>query len=275
MFKRLFGIEITLGPSLLIPFAFVIGGSFLDFYATLFNVTCLIFLYVFVLAHELVHVYVAEKAGYVCEGVHIFMFGGVAKIGPDMIAGIRKHPIHETLIAVAGPAVSLIYAVVFGGMFYYNPNAGMAFATGIHVAILILNLLPIFPLDGGRVFRSLLAQMTSYRTATKIAGDVAFLGCTGLFIFGVLAGAWTLCIISIMLLFMSRSEVKVCLAHDRNVEILAGRKPIPSYDENPTLLGDKYMEFVTQGMEPREAFHRAFDWRFFGTGVTSKGRQHG
>lgn len=262
MSRRVLGVNVTVGLSVGIPFGFALASGYPNGYEILFNFACLVFLYTFVLIHEFGHIYVIEKFGYTCRGVHLFMFGGATKIGDDMIEGARKQPTHETLIAIAGPAVSLIYAVVFGFMYWCWPNAGMLFVFAIHVAILVLNCLPIFPLDGGRVLRSLLAPCVGYSTGTKIAGYVAIIGCVALFVLGVLVGGWGLCIVSIIILFISRNEVTACLDHDHNVEVLVKRTPVSFLDENFAFLEAKYIELREQGMESHEALRCALESQF-------------
>jgi len=260
---KLLGVKVTVGTSIGIPFGFTLATGFPHGYDILFGLASLVCLYGFVLAHELGHIYAVQKLGYTCNGVHLFMFGGVAKIGSDVVEGTRKHPMHETLIAAAGPAVSLIYAAVFGIMYYYWPNAGTLFAFAIHVLLLIFNCLPIFPLDGGRVFRSLLASCFGYAKGTKIAGDVAVAGCLGVFVSGVLIGGWGLCIVSGIILFMSRHEVNACLEHEHNAKAFAVSKPIPFHGERvQSSLEKRYIVLRDQGVEPHEALRRAFEREF-------------
>ena len=120
-------------------------------------------LFLSVLLHELAHSIVARSRGVQVEGITLFIFGGVAQTKSE-----AKRPIDEFLITVVGPLTSLALAGVFWGVdlaadFFAWPAAVGAVAAYIGVLNLVLalfNLVPGFPLDGGRIFRSLVWQVT-------------------------------------------------------------------------------------------------------------------
>lgn len=142
-----------------------------------------------VLLHELGHSVVALKYKIPVKSITLFIFGGVAAIGRE-----PKKPMHEFTIAVAGPAVSALL-----GVFFY---ALREIATGtlegvaslgewlgyINVALAVFNLIPGFPLDGGRILRSLVWKYTgSFERATRIAA-----GSGQFFAYAfILYGIWT------------------------------------------------------------------------------------
>ncbi|MFQ5996007.1 MAG: site-2 protease family protein [Dehalococcoidales bacterium] len=124
-----------------------------------------------VVAHELAHSLVGRANGIPVKSITLFIFGGVAHM-------TREAPRHgtELKMAAAGPVSSL----VIGGLFFLlhllleginEPIAAMAFWLGyINVALAVFNLIPGFPLDGGRVFRSLLWRFSNnYQRSTRIA----------------------------------------------------------------------------------------------------------
>jgi len=133
-------------------------------------VTSLLF-FASVVAHELAHSLVARINGIPVKSITLFIFGGVAQMARE-----AAHPGAELKMAAAGPACSL----VIGGFFYLllfftegviEPIAALAFwLAQINVVLAVFNLIPGFPLDGGRVFRSLLWRFTgNYKRSTQIA----------------------------------------------------------------------------------------------------------
>ena len=131
-----------------------------------------VMLFVSVLLHELGHSVVALRYKIPVRSITLFLFGGVAQIGADPPSAIA-----EFLIASAGPLVSLILAVLFyavqplvGGI---EPLLGLAkYLAYINLALVLFNLIPGYPLDGGRVFRAIMWAITgNMRRATLIAAN--------------------------------------------------------------------------------------------------------
>lgn len=150
------------------PFAYPDRGQLL--YWVLGIITSLLF-FASVVAHELAHSLVARINGIPVKSITLFIFGGVAQMARE-----AARPGAELKMAVAGPACSL----VIGGLFYLlllrtqgviEPIAALAeWLFIINIALAVFNLIPGFPLDGGRVFRSLMWHFTgSYKRSTQIA----------------------------------------------------------------------------------------------------------
>jgi len=124
-----------------------------------------------VVAHELGHSFTAIAKGIPVHSITLFIFGGVASLSQEI-----KDAKTEFLVAIAGPAVSLFIAVVSAGGLYLLHGVSeqfsdvfeyLALANGI---LVVFNLVPGFPLDGGRVFRSIVWGIThSMERATRIA----------------------------------------------------------------------------------------------------------
>jgi Zn-dependent protease len=128
-------------------------------------------LFASVLAHELSHSLVARARGLPVNSITLFIFGGVSNLDQE-----PKSPGVEFQMAVVGPLTSLVLAGLFfllllpiGGS--ASPLAAMlGFLWVENLALGIFNLLPGFPLDGGRVLRSLIWKLSgSLRTATRVA----------------------------------------------------------------------------------------------------------
>jgi Zn-dependent protease len=129
-------------------------------------------LFLCVLAHELGHSIVARAAGMRVEGITLFIFGGVSRLS-DEPPSARV----EFRVAIIGPLISLILGAVCGGLWYGlagripTQALSLLFYFGfINVLLGVFNLLPGFPLDGGRVLRSILWGLHgSLRRATSVA----------------------------------------------------------------------------------------------------------
>lgn len=122
-----------------------------------------------VLLHELGHVFVAQKFKRFTSNINLNFFGGAASID---LTGIK--PKEEILIALAGPAVSLSLAIIstipfFAGALVFEPYSFLGLAVTMNAVLALFNLIPIFPMDGGRVLRGLLATKLSFYRATQIA----------------------------------------------------------------------------------------------------------
>jgi Zn-dependent protease/CBS domain-containing protein len=138
-------------------------------YWTMGLITALSF-FVCILLHELGHAFVGRALGTPIRGITLFLFGGVAELGDEPPA-----PSSEFLMAIAGPVVSLALAVtlgslaVAGSLLKWPPEVLLilGWLAFINSTVLIFNLIPAFPLDGGRVLRSLLwAASGDVRSAT-------------------------------------------------------------------------------------------------------------
>jgi Zn-dependent protease len=132
-----------------------------------------IMLFISVLLHELGHSVVALSYKIPVRRITLFLFGGVAEIGAE-----PPSPIAEFLIAIAGPIVSLILAIIFTlaehPIVRIAPLYGLVeYLAYINFALVLFNLIPGYPLDGGRVFRAIVWGVThDMRRATLVAANV-------------------------------------------------------------------------------------------------------
>lgn len=131
---------------------------------------CVLFL--LVMLHEMGHALTAEHFGYEVERVSLLPFGGVARIS---YGNIGFQPKHEAAIAIAGPLVNLLMAVLAWGLFAAHLCSFSFFKTmvGINAWIILFNMLPGLPLDGGRVFRSARSRSIGFENATREAYHMA------------------------------------------------------------------------------------------------------
>jgi Zn-dependent protease/CBS domain-containing protein len=145
-----------------------------------------------VLMHELGHTVVAQREGVPVRRIRLFFFGGLAQITRE-----PSSPGAEFRIAIAGPVVSLLLAGVFGGIYLLDQAIPYLAAPSIWLARLnlilaVFNMIPGFPLDGGRVLRSYLWKRTgSVTRATRMAagaGQVVAMGFIGFGVFRIFTG---------------------------------------------------------------------------------------
>jgi Zn-dependent protease/CBS domain-containing protein len=140
-----------------------------------------------VLVHEFGHSLVARRYGYEIESITLWLFGGVARL-VEMPEDWR----HELVIAVAGPVVSVALGVLSYALLVVVPESlpavrfVVAYLALTNVSLAVFNMLPGFPMDGGRVLRALLARNRPYARATKQAAEVGkafafLLGIVGVF----------------------------------------------------------------------------------------------
>ena len=152
-----------------------------------------ILLFVSVLLHELAHSFVAQARGLPVRSITLFIFGGVSNIVRE-----AENPRTEFAMAVVGPLSSLVIAGVFYSLFLVVPNkldplaALLSYLALINAFLAVFNLIPGFPLDGGRVLRSIIWGATGNLVkATNIAATVGRLfgwGLIGVGLFQILRG---------------------------------------------------------------------------------------
>lgn len=188
---RAFGIPIRLHVTflLLIGWLAILGGSRGD--QTLLSLT--LGLFGCVLLHELGHAVTAQRLGVRVLDITLLPIGGIARM-----ARMPREPRHELWIACAGPAVNFVLAALFylahgwlepdgsAPSVLANPGFLLGKLAALNLTLGLFNLLPAFPMDGGRILRALLAQRMPYPKATRLAASLgqlfAFaLGFLGLF----------------------------------------------------------------------------------------------
>jgi Zn-dependent protease/CBS domain-containing protein len=143
-------------------------------------------LFLSVAVHELGHAYVAMRYGIGVESITLWILGGLARLSE-----FPKEWNREFWIAVAGPATSILFAGVCLAALSVIPAGGSVFIFVVgwlaitNVVLTVFNMLPAFPMDGGRVLRALLARSRPYGTATRLAAGVGKVFAVLFAIFGI------------------------------------------------------------------------------------------
>jgi Zn-dependent protease len=211
---KIFGIPIRLHLTFILFVAFL--GMVYAFQggakAAIAGVSFILALFLSVTLHELGHSVVARGFGVKVNGIVLLPIGGVSQMSE-----MPEKPSQEFLIALAGPATSVVLGLLLGGasLLLYGPAATFkTTVTGglfipnlarVNLLLAIFNLLPGFPMDGGRIFRAVLANAMPFDRATAIAAAVGRLFAIGLGLVGLFTNIW-LVFIAVFIYFGASSE---------------------------------------------------------------------
>lgn len=208
---RLFGIEIGIHYSWLAILLLLTWSLSTSYYPTVYpewsnglhwllGFSSSLLLFASVLAHELGHSLVAQRRGIPVKSITLFLFGGAANISKE-----AETPPAELFMALSGPAVSFALGGIFWALYYFTYDSAelvsaiSLYLSQVNLILGIFNMVPGFPLDGGRVFRALIWWKTGdFRQATRIASTTgkwfAYLlilsGLVITLVYGIFSGLW-------------------------------------------------------------------------------------
>jgi Zn-dependent protease/CBS domain-containing protein len=211
-----------------------------------------IFLFTSVLLHELAHSYFAKRYGVNIHSITLLLFGGVASME------IPKKPGQEAKMAFAGPLTSLIIGSIclFTYRYLISPNPALSqnsaylilwILGSMNLVLGIFNLLPAFPMDGGRVLRSFYAMRMSYVKATQSAASVGKFFAILMAIFGILIGNLWFPLIALFIYVGASEEEKSTQAEVALEHILV--KDIMTKDVvsvSPSMSVEDLVQFIFQ-----------------------------
>jgi len=185
----IFNIPVELHISFLLLMALIYGVALFNLVPGVdLNAALLItLLFVTVVLHELAHSYVAQRYGIGIERIVLLPIGGVSAMEE-----LPEDPGQEFRIAIAGPLVNFLIAIICYGLFfglatpYPTIAAFLNYFALVNVILGAFNLIPAYPMDGGRVLRAFLAGRMSYLQATETAASVGkflaiFMAVVGIF----------------------------------------------------------------------------------------------
>jgi Zn-dependent protease len=191
----LFGFPIRVHISLLIFLVIVLltGGG-------VYGLVLMIAVFASVVLHELGHALVARSRGMKIVDISLYPFGGMARMSTP-----PRTTRDEILMAAAGPAVSLVLAVIIGAVAWPTGIRILWLLAQINLLLGAFNLLPALPMDGGRIFRAYLARKMGFYRATTLAARVARWLALGLAVAGLFYSGWFL-VLAAFLMFMAFAE---------------------------------------------------------------------
>jgi Zn-dependent protease len=175
-----FGIGVYIHWSFwLLPLIAVASSLFQDGPGPVFILALVMALVVCVVLHEFGHALMARCFGIRTRDITMYPIGGVARL-----EGMGERPIEEFLIAIAGPAVNVVLVVLLATLWvaghFLQPDFGatdpgqfVKWLGGMNLALVLFNMIPAFPMDGGRVLRASLSAFLGPLRATRIAAGLA------------------------------------------------------------------------------------------------------
>ena len=169
----------------------------------------LVLLFASVLMHELAHALAARAGGIGTSEILLLPIGGLAKIEQEPRSGKQ-----EVAIALAGPAMSLVLGGLAGLLMVFGPPTGIIHAvatmvTWANVMLGLFNLLPAFPLDGGRVLRGALRERRGLLEATRIAATVGRVLAVPMALAGLVLGSVSLVLVAGFVWLSGRAEQRM------------------------------------------------------------------
>ena len=217
--------------------------------ATVQGVLLVVCVFAIIVIHELGHALVAKRFGIHTREILLLPIGGVASL-----ERIPEKPSQELAVALVGPAINFVIA----GVLSFLPGSFAHALVYINVALGLFNLIPAFPMDGGRALRALLAMRIGHRRATRVAAE---LGKFVAIIFAAVGLVWNfwLVIIALVVWMGARHEaamvemraaiidVPVSAAMNRQIDIVTANEPL---DEAARLLvttGQTQLPIVDHG----------------------------
>ncbi len=184
------------------------------------SLSAAISLFVCVLLHELGHSAVAKRHGTNIQSITLFLFGGVSAMEE-----IPRNPKVEFKMALAGPSVSFLIGILLGMTYIITKPADLSYTAYmfleisndpylrliwligyINIILGIFNLLPAFPMDGGRILRAWLADRMPYIRATRTAAGIGKMFAIIMGIFGLFASLWFILIAFFIYIGASEEE---------------------------------------------------------------------
>jgi Zn-dependent protease/CBS domain-containing protein len=240
---RFSGIDVRVHWTFMLLLAFF---AFLGYQASgtlagaLTPIAVIVALFICVLLHEFGHSLVAQRFGLEIRSITLLPIGGVSNL-----ESLPEKPSDEVKITLAGPLVNVVLTPIFFGvglLLGAQPRMPTDLFTGIgsvgqfffylgylNVVLAVFNLIPAFPLDGGRVLRGALATRLGALRATEIASRVGQLFAFAFFIIGLLGGNFLLALIGVFIFFGANGEAQMVRQREQTrglrVSDVMGTKP--------------------------------------------------
>lgn len=222
------GIPLKVHWTFIFIFIFVFGLAFnrnSSMEEFIFVSTLVLVSFFCVVLHEYGHALMAKKFGVRTIDIILSPIGGLARL-----ERLPTKPLQEFFIAIAGPLVNLVISILIALVLlasskpviidlnssvsnFENWSAYLGIVLYINLMLFLFNLIPAFPMDGGRILRSLLSIRLGKKRSTDIASWIGYFIAGGFVIAGFFFSYYTLSVIGIFVLFMARGE-KISARHE-------------------------------------------------------------
>jgi Zn-dependent protease len=206
------------------------GSSFFDgssWDAIFEEIGFILMVFLCVLLHEFGHALSAARYGIPTKDITLLPIGGLARLEK-----IPERPWHELVVAIAGPAVNVGIIIVLGVLMYFGKglplgmdifsvesNSLLVNLLLVNISLVVFNMIPAFPMDGGRILRSLLAMKLSKTKATVIAVRIGQVISIGFVVFGWFYSPM-LILIGIFIFMGAKAELKYIREADQKAQML-------------------------------------------------------
>lgn len=207
--------------------------------AAINGVLFVLLIFLLVVLHEFGHALAARRYGIETRDITLLPIGGLARLErmPDK-------PREEVVVALAGPAVNVVIAAALALFIGFSggwPDPHIMEQTGVPLAfrlfsvnvwLVLFNMIPAFPMDGGRVLRAVLAMRMNYTSATQLAASI---GQGIAFIFFILGLWWNpmLLLIAVFIYFGARSEAAVAQIKDISKDLRVSAAMVTQFQTLP------------------------------------------
>lgn len=215
---RILGIQVFIHWTFLILIAWTVysdarqGLGFIDM---IWSVVFVLAIFVCVTLHEYGHALAARRYGIQTRDITLLPIGGLARL-----ESMPEKPKEELVVAVAGPAVNVVIALVLFPILLFTDGVGeigslstvgksnfLLMLMGVNISLVLFNLIPAFPMDGGRIFRALLGFWLERTKATRIAATVGQVLAVGFMAWGFYSDPF-LIFIGLFIFSSARSEAR-------------------------------------------------------------------
>jgi Zn-dependent protease/predicted transcriptional regulator len=232
----------------------------------LFGAGMILLLFLCVTLHELGHSVVAQRFGVEVKEIILLPIGGVA-----MLSRIPRKPSQELFIAVAGPLVNVvIFAAIMLGIgvnaalgrmnlndLVIESQSGpslflaMKFLLNANAALVLFNMIPAFPLDGGRILRALLAMRMPHARATQISAAIGQIAAILLGMYGLMGGGFLVLIVAAFIFFAAGAENN----EGQTRTVLASHRVGDAYNRHAITLSpsdgaDRVVHYILNSYQP-------------------------
>jgi len=234
---RVFGISLRIHLTffLLLLFVFATVLSERGFKDAALSALFICAIFVCVVIHEIGHSLIARRFGKQTKSITLLPIGGMATMEE-----MPRNPGQEIAIALIGPLINLVIAgllyalvgwqvgVAIPGLYLESGGAFVAGLIGVNIMLAVFNLIPAFPMDGGRVLRGMLAMRMNYVRATTWAASIGQAIATVFIFYGVFYNFW-LALIGIFLYLGAGSEKQQVVLQSLLAEVPAGEAMTTEY----------------------------------------------